>query len=184
MLFVALGAVVAAASATFAAFHVRSLGRALRPDLPTQIIKLKRTPPAERPAALLSAMPPGSWEAHLAESIASSPSEPLKAAAANESLGDLALLFTSRSRWAPSAVRIALLGALLFGALAIIKSQLVEAVVSVVVCAVGAGICGLFSSRAARLEREQRQRADDLVETLLPGAAREESVGRRYRGAV
>ena len=182
MLLAALSAIVSVSSIALAAFHVRALAGGLVPELASFIVRLKRTPAGDRPSTLHALAPPGSWENGLADAVSSSPTPELQAVAANEALGDLSLLFGARSRWAPSAVRLALLGALLFGVLSIIRGELIGSIVCVGVCAIGAGVCLALSSRAARLEKDQRKLADDLVETLLPNAARDVSVGRRYRG--
>ncbi len=128
-------------------------------------------------------MPVSSWEGQLGDALETSTSPELKAAATNESLGDLALIFVAHGRWAPSAIRIDLLGGLLFGALSLIQGERLQAIIAVAVCAVGAAACAYLSSKASDTEKAQRKIADDLVEVLVPGVPRTESVGRRFRNA-
>ena len=183
MLLIVLSVVVALGATGFAILHLRAMSSALRAETAPLVIRLKRMPTGDRLAALLEAVPSASWEGQIGEALSTSASPELKAAAANESLGDLGLVFTSRGRWAPSAIRIALLAGLLFGALSLIQGAHLQAILVVAVCAVGALVCAVMSSKASETEKAQRKIADDLVEVLLPGVPRTETVGRRFRNA-
>jgi hypothetical protein len=181
LVLVALTVLVVVATTSLAVLHHRAVARALSRETEGLVPKLLRADAGRRIDLLGEAVPGESWEGELADALRSAPTPELRAAAANEALGDLELLFASRSRWAPSAVRIALLGGLLFGALSLIRGDWIVAVVVVVLSALGAGACASLSSRAQASEKAQRKLADALVDALVPGLPRAEATGRRFR---
>lgn len=184
MLLVALSSIVASATVALSLLHLRAVSRALTPSAASLVPALLRTELADRDRKLASLVPRESWEGQLADALFTATSPALRAAAANEALGDLELLFSSRARWAPSAIRIALLGGLLFGALALIRADWMLSIVVVGLSAVAAGACATISSKTRATEKLLRKQADALIDALIPGLPRVESVGRRFKDVL
>jgi Flp pilus assembly protein TadB len=181
LLFVALAVLLVIGTSALASIQLRGVREALGPRAAELVRELERTPQDARLGKLASKALPDTFEAKLAASLEGIEDPSAKVTATNEALGDLALSLESRARWSPAAVRIVLFAGFLLAALALIKWMLLEACIVMGVGAVGVAIAALMGSRARDLEKEQRKLADAFVEALVPGAPREESVGRRFR---
>ena len=137
--------------------------------------RLRRLSVDDRVAKAEAWVEPSSWEARLVHELAASTSDVERADAASEAVGDLASLYASRSRWAPTALRIQLGVALLSAALLFARGARLEAALALTAGIMGGIVSHLLGDRAADRERAQRSLADEIVLLLVPDLA----AGRR-----
>jgi hypothetical protein len=130
--------------------------------------KLRRLPVEARLAQAEGLVAAGSWEAKLVNELAAATTEVERADSASEAVGDLASLYASRSRWAPTALRIQLGVGLLSAALLFARGARLEAALALVVGVIGGLVSHLIGDRAAERERAQRSLADEIVLLLVP----------------
>ena len=183
-MFIALAVLLVIATSALASMHLRGVRGALGSAAPALLREIERAPKETRLEKLASRGEADTFEAKLAASLEGIEDDAGKVTATNEALGDLALLLEARARWSPAAIRIVLFGGFLLAVLALIKWAIVEACIVMGIGALGVAIAAWIGSRARDVEREQRKLADAFVEALVPGAPREESVGRKFRGRL
>lgn len=147
------------------------------------MLALKRVPPTERVGVVLEKAPAKSWEADFARALADAHHPAERADVGSEAVGDVAALFGSRARWSDAALRVQALGGVLLTIVGFIRGDRVGALGALGIAIVGASVVLGFGRRTTHLEKEQRQRVDDLVGLLLPDASPEEAARKRARRA-
>lgn len=145
------------------------------------LVRLKRTPSADRLEVAASATSEGTWERRFADALASAGTEAERADSASELVHELDLGMSSRSKWASAALRIVVLGGVLAACWAMIGGQQLAAAIALGIALFGAAVVASVGRHAKRLEEDQRRQVDTFVDLLL---GREAAPAQRARGAA
>jgi ABC-type multidrug transport system fused ATPase/permease subunit len=163
---VALVAVVLAVGLSRAALI--QLRKAISPSVADATTKLKRLGAEERRAGFSAFARDAMFEQELIEAL-NAPEPAMRVAGMNEALVDLESTLASRAHWGASATRLLMFVGALVCVAALIRLELIAAVIVLVLVVLGGAITLQMSSRAREVEKAQRKLADELIDLLSPG---------------
>ncbi|MEJ7728804.1 MAG: hypothetical protein WKG00_06280 [Polyangiaceae bacterium] len=170
-LLAALAVLVALGSAAMARAHLARVGAAFDGHPSLDRSALLRVPLADRAATAASRARPGGWVASLAAELEAARDDDERVVMTNDALGELARALEVGAGWSAAAVRVCLSATLLLAVAAFLLGEPMAALPVCAIGGIGALACAEIGRRARGLATRQRERADALVEVLLPDLA-------------